>query len=244
MALGKLFGFGFSHRPFCCSLRCQCCHHLLCARLNLRKILLRLRRVRALSLRTPPMTQFTGATVATLSTPGVEPGLSRPQRDVLTTRRCGRCKYSHGHIFIWRYEITITNTSVATDSEILGTLTTLKFGCRPCGVWSVLDVEGTLTAFKAVPCRAVPCRAVLRCAALLCAALRCAALRCAVLCNAALCCAALRCAALCCALQCCAVLRNAVQCCAVLCCAVPCRDQRGSASDWEEVQARIPACAF
>ena len=242
--MGKLFGFWFSHRPFCCSLRCQCCHHLLCARLNLRKILLRLRRVRALSLRTPPMTQFTGATVATLSTPGVEPGLSRPQRDVLTTRRCERCKYSHGHIFIWRYEITITNTSVATDSEILGTLTTLKFGCRPCGVWSVLDVEGTLTAFKAVPCRAVPCRAVLRCAALLCAALRCAALRCAVLCNAALCCAALRCAALCCALQCCAVLRNAVQCCAVLCCAVPCRDQRGSASDWEEVQARIPACAF
>ena len=26
----------------------------------------------------------------TMSTPGVEPGLSRPQRDVLTTRRCGR----------------------------------------------------------------------------------------------------------------------------------------------------------
>ena len=25
-----------------------------------------------------------------LTTPGVEPGLSRPQRDVLTTRRCGR----------------------------------------------------------------------------------------------------------------------------------------------------------
>ena len=25
-----------------------------------------------------------------MSTPGVEPGLSRPQRDVLTTRRCGR----------------------------------------------------------------------------------------------------------------------------------------------------------
>ena len=24
-----------------------------------------------------------------MSTPGVEPGLSRPQRDVLTTRRCG-----------------------------------------------------------------------------------------------------------------------------------------------------------
>ena len=27
---------------------------------------------------------------ATLTTPGVEPGLSRPRRDVLTTRRCGR----------------------------------------------------------------------------------------------------------------------------------------------------------
>ena len=26
-----------------------------------------------------------------LTTPGVEPGLSRPQRDVLTTRRCGPC---------------------------------------------------------------------------------------------------------------------------------------------------------
>ena len=26
-----------------------------------------------------------------MSTPGVEPGLSRPQRDVLTTRRCGPC---------------------------------------------------------------------------------------------------------------------------------------------------------
>ena len=25
-----------------------------------------------------------------MTTPGVEPGLSRPQRDVLTTRRCGR----------------------------------------------------------------------------------------------------------------------------------------------------------
>ena len=27
-----------------------------------------------------------------MSTPGVEPGLSRPQRDVLTTRRCGRLR--------------------------------------------------------------------------------------------------------------------------------------------------------
>ena len=27
----------------------------------------------------------------TMTAPGVEPGLSRPQRDVLTTRRCGRC---------------------------------------------------------------------------------------------------------------------------------------------------------
>ena len=26
-----------------------------------------------------------------MSTPGVEPGLSRPRRDVLTTRRCGPC---------------------------------------------------------------------------------------------------------------------------------------------------------
>jgi hypothetical protein len=26
-----------------------------------------------------------------MTTPGVEPGLSRPQRDVLTTRRCGPC---------------------------------------------------------------------------------------------------------------------------------------------------------
>ena len=26
-----------------------------------------------------------------VSTPGVEPGLSRPRRDVLTTRRCGPC---------------------------------------------------------------------------------------------------------------------------------------------------------
>ena len=36
-----------------------------------------------------------------LSTPGFEPGLSRPQRDVLTTRRCGpqihcnRCEHQH-----------------------------------------------------------------------------------------------------------------------------------------------------
>ena len=27
-----------------------------------------------------------------MTTPGVEPGLSRPQRDVLTTRRCGPCR--------------------------------------------------------------------------------------------------------------------------------------------------------
>eukprot|EP00973_Karenia_brevis_P027257 3759594-Karenia_brevis.AAC.1 len=28
-----------------------------------------------------------------MTTPGVEPGLSRPQRDVLTTRRCGFCSH-------------------------------------------------------------------------------------------------------------------------------------------------------
>eukprot|EP00973_Karenia_brevis_P031271 4316984-Karenia_brevis.AAC.1 len=28
-----------------------------------------------------------------MATPGVEPGLSRPQRDVLTTRRCGLCSH-------------------------------------------------------------------------------------------------------------------------------------------------------
>ncbi len=31
------------------------------------------------------------ALATNMSTPGVEPGLSRPQRDVLTTRRCGPC---------------------------------------------------------------------------------------------------------------------------------------------------------
>ena len=30
-----------------------------------------------------------------MSTPGVEPGLSRPQRDVLTTRRCGLLCLAH-----------------------------------------------------------------------------------------------------------------------------------------------------
>ena len=30
-----------------------------------------------------------------VSTPGVEPGLSRPQRDVLTTRRCGHMPFAH-----------------------------------------------------------------------------------------------------------------------------------------------------
>ena len=35
---------------------------------------------------------------AKMSTPGVEPGLSRPQRDVLTTRRCGLLKsQTHGN---------------------------------------------------------------------------------------------------------------------------------------------------
>ena len=29
-----------------------------------------------------------------MTTPGVKPGLSRPQRDVLTTRRCRRCDQS------------------------------------------------------------------------------------------------------------------------------------------------------
>ena len=36
-----------------------------------------------------------------MSSPGVEPGLSRPQRDVLTTRRCGRltlCGSVHVHM--------------------------------------------------------------------------------------------------------------------------------------------------
>ena len=32
---------------------------------------------------------------AKMSTPGVEPGLSRPQRDVLTTRRCGLLCLAH-----------------------------------------------------------------------------------------------------------------------------------------------------
>ena len=32
------------------------------------------------------------AAVQEMTTPGVEPGLSRPQRDVLTTRRCGPCR--------------------------------------------------------------------------------------------------------------------------------------------------------
>ena len=38
-----------------------------------------------------------------MSSPGVEPGLSRPRRDVLTTRRCGQMPagelFSHTHIF-------------------------------------------------------------------------------------------------------------------------------------------------
>ena len=164
MAFGKLFGFEFSHRRVCVSLRRRGCHHLLCARLNLRKVLPRLRRVRVPPIRTLRMTQFTGATVATLSTPGVEPGLSRPQRDVLTTRRCGRYECAHEHHTMLRYEIAITNTPVAADSEILesftiephttadplltkGTLTTLKFGCRPCYIWTVLEV-GYPDSFK------------------------------------------------------------------------------------------------
>ena len=36
-----------------------------------------------------------------MTTPGVEPGLSRPQRDVLTTRRCGRL------IGSWRMPVLI-----------------------------------------------------------------------------------------------------------------------------------------
>ena len=50
--------------------------------------------------RHPSLSQFVLALVSALrttfgrrkllTTPGVEPGLSRPQRDVLTTRRCGR----------------------------------------------------------------------------------------------------------------------------------------------------------
>ncbi len=34
-------------------------------------------------------------TYANMTAPGVEPGLSRPQRDVLTTRRCGPCLRHH-----------------------------------------------------------------------------------------------------------------------------------------------------
>ena len=34
-------------------------------------------------------------TYANMTAPGVEPGLSRPQRDVLTTRRCGPCLWHH-----------------------------------------------------------------------------------------------------------------------------------------------------
>jgi hypothetical protein len=36
-----------------------------------------------------------GCHYAKMSTPGVEPGLSRPQRDVLTTRRCGLLRVVH-----------------------------------------------------------------------------------------------------------------------------------------------------
>ena len=115
--------FNFRIDVFVFSLRRHGCHHLLCARRNLRKVLPRLRRVRVPPIRTLRVTQFTGATVATLSTPGVEPGLSRPQRDVLTTRRCGRYECAHKHHIMLRYEIAITNTPVAADSEILESFT-------------------------------------------------------------------------------------------------------------------------
>ena len=38
-----------------------------------------------------------------MSTPGVEPGLSRPQRDVLTTRRCGLEVWELGMPCSWRH---------------------------------------------------------------------------------------------------------------------------------------------
>ena len=36
-----------------------------------------------------------------VSTPGVEPGLSRPRRDVLTTRRCGPCLHQLHLVYLW-----------------------------------------------------------------------------------------------------------------------------------------------
>ena len=45
----------------------------------------------------------------TMTAPGVEPGLSRPQRDVLTTRRCGPC--------VW----FVAGVSCAIDTGVIGT---------------------------------------------------------------------------------------------------------------------------
>ena len=45
----------------------------------------------------------------TMTAPGVEPGLSRPQRDVLTTRRCGPC--------VW----LVAGVSCAIDTGVIGT---------------------------------------------------------------------------------------------------------------------------
>ena len=61
-----------------------------------------------------------------MSAPGVEPGLARPQRDVLTTRRCGplhddrsRVTYARHVMFLVRTCSKVHDSMSAPDTKML-----------------------------------------------------------------------------------------------------------------------------
>ena len=76
-----------------------------------------------------------GCNYAEMSTPGVEPGLSRPQRDVLTTRRCGLLHVAHlcDSAFDWAGHSI--NERLARMSPVS------SIGVAPvCGSWCAMSI--------------------------------------------------------------------------------------------------------
>ena len=75
-----------------------------------------------------------------MTTPGVEPGLSRPQRDVLTTRRCGPCLLS-----------TADKVLRGSDIEVKSVLLHLCYCCVSCLAF-IMFAKRALTAYLRTCC--------------------------------------------------------------------------------------------
>ena len=71
-----------------------------------------------------------------MSTPGVEPGLSRPQRDVLTTRRCRQCKVIRNKYIYVRLR---NNADSQEKSWFSNTIMVLIFACASLA-WTCASV--------------------------------------------------------------------------------------------------------